>query len=142
MEIPLYSALKSTLGVQFLKFALIGAISNLTGYLLYLLATFLGAAPKAAMTVLYLIGATAGFFANRKWTFSHGGLISSAMMRYAVSYLLGYLLNLSILIVFVDRAGFSHQAVQAVAIVVVAVFLFFLMNRFVFAPPAAWTNSR
>jgi putative flippase GtrA len=141
MEIHLFPGLKSTHGVKFSKFALVGVISNLTGYLLYLLGTFLGAAPKLAMTVLYIVGATASFFANRKWTFSHRGPISSAMMRYAVSHLLGYLLNLSILIVFVDRVGLPHQLVQAVAIVIVAVFLFFLMNRFVFAGGSGWTNS-
>ena len=81
-------------------FGLAGVISNLTGYLLYLLATFPGAAPKGEMTVLHLPG---------------------------------YLLNMSILIVIVDRVGLPHQAVQAVAIVIVAVFLFFLMERFVFA---------
>ncbi len=141
MEIPLYSGFKRTHGVKFSKFALVGTISNLAGYLIYLVVTFLGAAPKPAMTFLYLIGATAGFFANRKWTFSHSGLISSAMMRYAVSHLLGYSLNLSILIVFVDRVGLPHQAVQAVAILIVAVFLFFLMDRFVFAGGSAGSNS-
>ena len=118
--------------LQFPKFIVVGIVSNLTGYLLYLLVTSLGAGPKPAMTVLYVIGTAAGFLANRKWTFSHSGPVSPAMVRYAAAYALGYLLNLSILIVFVDRMGWPHQLVQACAIGIVAGFLFLLMGWLVF----------
>jgi hypothetical protein len=48
----------------------------------------------------------------------------------------------TILIVFVDRVGLRHQLVQALAIVILAVFHFFLRGCFVFAGRSAWTNSR
>jgi uncharacterized membrane protein (GlpM family) len=51
----------------------------------------------------------------------------------------GYLCNLAILRVFVDRLGYPHQIVQAVAIFVVAAYLFLAFKMFVFVTP---TNAQ
>lgn len=122
---------------QLFRYAMIGLFTNLVGYLLYLLLTYLWDAPKLTMTALYCIGALTGFFANRRFTFRHHGRIDAAVLRYAVAHLSGYLLNLLLLVLFVDWWGFPHQIVQAVAIVVVAIVLFALSRYFVFASPAA-----
>jgi len=55
-----------------------------------------------------------------------------AGVRYVIAHCIGYLLNLSILIVFVDKLGYAHQWVQAIAIFVVAAFLFLAFKVFVF----------
>jgi putative flippase GtrA len=117
---------------QLVRYAVIGLATNVSGYTVYLLVTWAGIEPKVAMTSLYLIGAIASFFANRRWTFSHQGSIAAGGIRFGIAHLLGYLLNLGLLLVFVDRLGFPHQAVQAVAIVLVALFLFALFRWFVF----------
>lgn len=54
-------------------------------------------------------------------------------MRYLISQFLGYLLNLLILIMFVDWIGFPHEYVQMFAVITVAVCLFVLLRFFVFA---------
>ncbi len=120
-----------TLG-QFFRYALIGLLTNLLGYALYLLLTYFGSAPKLTMTALYSVGALIGFFVNRRFTFRHDGHIGVAGIRYLMAQLLGYLLNLTLLVLFVDWLDFAHQTVQAVAIVIVAVFLFVLSRFFVF----------
>jgi putative flippase GtrA len=117
---------------QLVRYAVVGIASNVAGYLAYLLITWLGVGPKLAMSCLYVLGATVSFIGNRRWTFSHEGSISASAVRFAIAHALGYLLNLSILLVFVDHLGFPHQLVQAVAIVVVALFLFVLFRLFVF----------
>lgn len=122
---------------QMFRYAMVGLFTNLLGYLIYLLLTYLWDAPKLTMTALYSIGAVTGFFANRRLTFHHQGQIGAAGLRYLVAQLSGYLLNLLLLVLFVDWLGFPHQIVQAVAIVVVALVLFALSRYFVFAPPAA-----
>ena len=111
---------------------MVGAVSNLTIYFVYLLITYFGVEPKAAMTLVYIVGAFIGFIGNRKWTFAHRGASASAALRYALAYLLGYLLNFLILYTFVDRLGYGHQGVQAAAIVIVAGFLFVVLKNFVF----------
>jgi putative flippase GtrA len=117
---------------QLFRYALVGLLSNVAGYLAYLAVTHLGGTPKATMTLLYGVGAAVGFFGNRSLTFEHRGSIIGAGSRYVVAHCIGYLLNLGILIVFVDRLGYPHRWVQAFAILVVATFLFLAFKVFVF----------
>jgi putative flippase GtrA len=117
---------------QLIRYSLVGVVSNLTIYFVYLLITYLGIEPKTAMTLVYIIGASIGYIGNRKWTFAHHGNFTSAALRYVSAHFFGYLLNYMILFVFVDRLGYAHQWVQAVAIIIVAGFLFIVFKYFVF----------
>lgn len=117
---------------QLIRYGVVGITSNIVGYLAYLWITGWSVEPKTAMTLLYAIGAGIGFFGNRSWTFGHEGAVFGAGARYLSAHLGGYLLNLSILLVFVDRCGFPHQLVQACAIGIVAGFLYLLFKYYVF----------
>ncbi len=117
---------------QLLRYAAVGLASNAAIYFLYLLITYFGGEPKAAMTFVYLIGASIGFFGNRKWTFAHDGNSTHAALRYGLAHLAGYTINFLILFVLVDRLGYAHEWVQALSIVVVAGFLFVVFKLFVF----------
>lgn len=120
---------------QFMRYIVVGATSNLLLYLAYIGLTAGGLGHKTAMTLLYITGGVLTFVVNRTWSFNHKGSGHAALARYLVAYVLGYLFNLTLLWIFVDRLHQPHQAVQAAAIVLVAVSLF-LMNKFwVFAPP-------
>ena len=46
---------------QLISYAIIGVVSNVSGYLIYLLLTFFLVGPKMAMTAVYLTGAIVGF---------------------------------------------------------------------------------
>jgi hypothetical protein len=48
----------------------------------------------------------------------------------------GYLLNLFILLVFVDYFGYTHQVIQGIAIFIIAGFLFLVFKYFVFPKQA------
>lgn len=117
---------------KFIRYSLVGFFTNLIGYGIYLIFTYLGVTPKSTITVLYFFGALLGFFANRRFTFNYDGDVFLAVCRYVIAQILGYLLNLFILFLFVDILGIAHQIVQAIAILVVALFLFFLSYFFVF----------
>ena len=118
---------------QLIRYGIVGVVSNLAIYLVYLLIAYLGVEPKKAMTLVYIIGASIGFIGNRKWTFAHRGDPSRAALRYILAHLFGYLLNFLILLIFVDHLGYAHQWVQAVAILVVAGYLFLASKYFVFS---------
>lgn len=120
---------------QLTRYAFVGIVSNLAGYLVYLLVTYLGATPKITMTLLYGVGATIGYVGNRNFTFSHKGNLLASSVRYFIAHLFGYVINLAILIFFVDHFMCPHQWVQAVAIFVVAGFLFIAFKFFVFTNP-------
>lgn len=117
---------------QLLRYAIVGFLSNLVSYLFYLFITYIGTSPKITMSVLYGIGATISFFGNRTFTFSHNGSLFGLSVRYIIVYFFGYLINLITLIIFVDKFMYPHQYVQAVAIFVVAGFLFISLKLFVF----------
>jgi putative flippase GtrA len=120
---------------QLVRYGLVGAASNALLYGIYLLITYFGVEPKRAMTILYIVGALMGFFGHRKWTFTHQGALLGSGARYFIAHSLGYLLNFLLLLIFVDKLGYSHQWVQAIAIFVVAGFLFVVFRYFVFPKP-------
>lgn len=127
---------------QFFRYGLVGIASNLSGYLIFLLITYWGVEPKIAMTLLYVVGATIGFIGNRQWAFAHSGTLLGASARYFIAHMLGYLINFLILLMFVDRLGYSYQWIQAGAIFVVAGFLFMAFKYFVFPKTVSRIGGR
>lgn len=87
------------------------------------------------MSILYAVGATIGFVGNREITFGYKGSVLGSGIRYIMAQCLGYSIDLAILVVFVDKVGFPHQVVQAVAVLSVAIFLFFTFKFYVFVDP-------
>jgi putative flippase GtrA len=126
--------------IQFSRYAVVGLVSNLTGYLLYLLLTYADMGPKTAMTLIYAVGIVQTFFFNRGWSFDHQGSVPGAFTRYISAYVLGYLLNFVLLWIAVDHLRLPHQVVQAAAIFLVAACLF-LMHRYWVFPTAAQSHS-
>jgi putative flippase GtrA len=119
---------------QFLRYATVGLVSNLLLYLAYLGLTTTGFGHKTAMTLLYATGVLITFVANRSWSFEHQGFAHAAFVRYVIAYILGYLINFSLLWIAVDQLHLPHQGVQAVAVVLVAISLFLMHKYWVFAP--------
>ena len=118
---------------QLFRYALVGIGSNVILYLVYLLLTSLGLGHKTAMTLVYLLGLVQTFIFNRQWTFEHRGAAQGALLRYLLVYLLGYLVNFAGLYALVDVAGFAHQLIQALMIMLVAALQFLLLRQWVFA---------
>ena len=123
---------------QFIRYGIVGLLSNGLLYLAYLLLTTVGMGPKLAMSLLYALGVAQTFFFNKSWTFRHRGLYGPTFVRYCSSYGLGYLVNLLVLLVLVDIMSFPHQIVQGVMILLLAAMLFTLHKFWVFrADPAS-----
>ena len=121
---------------QFLRFALVGLASNALLYLGYLILTGGGVGHKSAMTLLYALGVAQTFLFNRNWSFRHPGSVQCAFARYVACYAVGYLLNLFVLYLAVDRFGLPHQIIQGIMIVTLAVMLFLVQKYWVFPASA------
>jgi len=134
MDKNLFSFENRKSATQLFRYTIIGLMSNFIGYMIYLLITYFGATPKITMTVLYGIGATVSFFLNSKLTFEHTGSLFGPGVRYIIAHCFGYLINFILLFILVDKLGYAHQWIQAMAIFVVAVFLFLMFKFFVFSP--------
>ena len=65
----------------------------------------------------------------------HKGKIMPTFLKYFYVHGCGYSINYIILYFFVDKMVLPHEIVQAFAILVVAVFLFFSLQRIVFLIP-------
>jgi putative flippase GtrA len=117
---------------QLARYAVTGVLSNLSGYFGYLLLTLFTVGPKLAMTIVYILGAFVGFFGNFHWTFGYVGRFLPVLVKYIFVHIIGYTLNFLILFIFVDKMAYPHQIVQAFAIFVVALFLFFILKKIVF----------
>lgn len=127
--------LEGRLGVaagEFARFAVVGVVSNAALFLLYLVITQLGVGHKLAASLVYAIGVIQTFVFNRSWSFRDRGAAAPALGRYVGVYAAGYLLNMIVLVVMVDRAGHPHQWVQGTMIVVLAVLLFAAQKLWVF----------
>lgn len=116
---------------ELLRFGVVGVVSNVLLYLLYLALTAAGAGHKAAMTGVYCLGVLQTYAANQRWTFGLSGG-PRAFARYWVVYGACYLLNLGLLVLLVDMAGLAHQPVQAFIIVLVALLTFLMQKHWVF----------
>ena len=128
--------------MQFARYGALGVVANVSGYTVYLGITHLGIGPKTAMTVLYCVGVCISFVGNRRWVFAgNDGMLATAAVRFLLAYAMGYLVNYGILAFFVDRVGYDHVYVQAVSIVVVALFLFITFKLLVF-PHSSNGNGR
>jgi putative flippase GtrA len=126
---------------QMARYGVIGVMNNLLGYLVYLTVTWLWLDPKLAVSLLYPLGAMTAYFGHAKYAFAYQGKHSHGVMRYIVAHLTGYAINVSLLYVFTDRLGFSHQAVQACAVVVVGGVLYVFFRCWVFPHSPKLTNK-
>lgn len=122
---------KSTVG-EVVRFAVVGVVSNVVLYILYLVARRLGVEHNLAMTMAFLVGVAQTFVANRSWSFRSRERAAPALGRYVIVYLMAYLINLIASITLVDRLGFEDRIVQAFMVCLIAVLLFAAQKLWVF----------
>ncbi len=122
----------SALHILAIRFGIVGLTSNLVLYLLYLGLTFLGLGHKFSMSLIYIFGILQTFVLNKKWTFSHRGYLRVTFVRYISIYAVWYLIDLGVLMVTVDRLGYSHEWVQGITVLMVGVLLFAMQRAWVF----------
>ena len=106
---------------------------NVFGFLLYVLFTTLGVSPVLTISIFYPIHIWLAFYLNKKWSFNHKGRISTSAVRYLISHIGCYALNVAALKFFSGYLGYySHLIVQAIAIPVFALLLFVAQKYWVF----------
>jgi putative flippase GtrA len=124
---------KSSL-LEFLRYGIVGIFFNALGYSLYIVLTLYWLSPFLAVAIFYPISVTISYFAHRKHTFKRHNVKFKAInfIRYFIIYITGYIINLTMIIIFYNYLHIPHQIVQLVAIFIVAIFLFIAVKLFVF----------
>ena len=124
-----------------IRFGIVGLVSNIVLYLLYLFFTAVGFGHKTAMSILFVIGTIQTFILNKNWVFKYQWLNKTIVARYILIYGGAYLANLLGLMFFVDYLNFPHEIVQGVMIPVVGVTLYMLQRNWVFRKLSTITIS-
>lgn len=118
---------------QLVRFILAGLISNGLSYLVFLLAIYvLGIGHKTAATLLFIVGMVTNYTVNKNWTFGLRGQHFTTLLKFFMTYITGYFLNIGMLSLFVDRLHYSAAWVQFFAIGVLVIYYFFLNKYFIF----------
>lgn len=117
---------------ELLRYGIVGVSSNTVLYGCYLLLTYYGMGHKTGATLVYVIGVLQTFLLHRRYTFGSNGSLHDAFVRYLITYLIGYVVSISLLALFVDGLGYPHQYVQAGLVFVIAGLLFSLQKCWVF----------
>lgn len=117
------------LKLPIIRFAIVGIISNLILYALFLCLIFICVSNILSMTICYVLGVCQTFYFNKKWSFKNSGPILSSFLCYVVLYLSGYILNIISIYLLVSILGFNIIYIQAINIIVLALYLF-LVQRF------------
>lgn len=118
---------------QLVRYGIVGLISNSFGYAIFLWLTYyIGVGPKQAMSLLYWSSIVISYLGNWRWTFIYSGGFWETSSRFFLTHLFGYLLNLTLLFLLVDKLQYPYQWIQAVATIIVALFIFTAFKTFVF----------
>jgi putative flippase GtrA len=120
---PSRSALRSdwrSVAAQFYRYAFVGVVTNVAAYLLYLGLTFWGLEVEIAATVSFVAVVILGFGLNRNVTFQNVDDPRITLRRYVVVYVIAYLSDIAGLHLFATLAGYTHEIVQLVLIVIIA----------------------
>src|SRR3954453_13266907 len=111
------------------KFLLVGGINTIVGIsTIYLLKWVLGASDAAANAGGYLIGITASFALNRRWTFRHVGALLPAATRFIAVFAVAYVANLCTVLTLVQKFGINGYLAQAMGVLPYSM-LFYLGSR-------------
>ncbi|WP_115707527.1 GtrA family protein [Legionella sainthelensi] len=134
--------LHSKTAMQLLYYGVSGIAINVLGYFIFLLMTHFNMAPKIAMTMIYLFCALGSYLSNWRLTFKGSGSFSSTSIRFLITHISGYSINLLLLLIFVDYLGYSYYEIQAIAIIIVAAYLFIVFKLFVFPSHSEKVNEK
>jgi putative flippase GtrA len=123
--------LSNFLHTSLFRYSINGIFLNTLGFLIYLFLTYLRIDPKLAMSITYIFFLIIGFFWHKQFSFMSSNIVPSKF-RFLLVHFSAYFINLALLFLFVDLLQFKHQYVQGFTIILVAIYLYLMLNRIVF----------
>ena len=116
---------------------IVGVANTLFGLGVIYVAKWLTVVGDVAANALgYAVGISLGFVLNRRWTFRDRGSVGATLTRYCVVILLGYALNLSVVVWLIEGVGANPYLAQAFGIPPYFLFVYVASRLFVFKDQA------
>ena len=115
---------------RFGRYGIIGIASNVFCFSVFLALIGTGLSPVLASGMVYLLGLSISYVANRKWSFRSDGTHTQDLPRFLLSYGIGLLFSMACIWVLLT---WLHPATaQIVTICATAVVIYFCLSVFKF----------
>ncbi len=112
----------TVLAARITRYGIVGVMTNLFGYLIFLAFLSTNMLPVLATGITYLIIVAAGYYANRRWAFRSGSTHSRDVPRYLLAYGIGLIVALGVMQVV---SMILHPAIaQIIAIILAAIAIY------------------
>jgi putative flippase GtrA len=123
---------KTTMGT-IVRYLIVGTLTNLFWYGIYIIGTWSGVPPLAMATISYLLAVVTSYAFNRQWSFSSSRPHAQAGPRYIVAYGIGYLNQMAWLYGLTYGLAIRHEISQLLAAGTTAILIFGILRFWVFA---------
>jgi len=115
---------------QFTSFLLVGGVNTLFGYLVFCVATYLGASASIALIISYICGITFNFYSTGHFVFGQTG--KEKIVKFVMVYVLIFALN-RLTLELLDQHLNSYYISQAIITPFIALLSFFSLKKIVFS---------
>lgn len=120
-----------------IAFGLVGVINTLVGYaVIYTCMLALGMGAVSSNVAGYAVGLCCSFFLNRRLTFRSAGSARAEVLRFLLTFVVAYAINLVILLLSIERFGVPPVYAQVLAGIGYTGVFFVLSKWFVFRAPS------
>jgi putative flippase GtrA len=116
----------------FLKFVVVGVTNTLGGYAFYAALLVLGMNYALALTLEYVAGIAYGFLLNKRWTFKAQAKSAQQASRFVALYGFIYVLNVTLLMIFVERLALSPYLAQIFILGFLTLLSFVVQKHWIF----------
>lgn len=114
------------------KYCIVGASNTLIDFAVYVALVTIGVWYPLAKVAAFAVAIANGYTFNRTWTFRAGGHRKVMLAKYAVVQTSCLLLNLGLLVMFVEVAGLHEVVAQAIALPFIALVGFLAQRLWTF----------
>lgn len=117
------------LNSSLLKFLVVGILNTLLSVLIiFALKYFYAFSDIVANFTGYIAGLMCSFMLNKKWTFGHSGQLSITLVKFALTFIVAYIVNIVCVLLLIKlgvNAYFSHLLVMPIYTI-----LFYIGSKF------------
>ncbi len=118
---------------QFFKFISVGVVNSLIGlFVIYTAKWFFLMGDLAANLIGYSVGLLVSFLLNSKWTFVYKGDFATALLKFSMTSIIAYGMNLVTVLASIEYLGINSYLAQAFGIPVFTLASYFMSKYLVF----------
>ena len=114
------------------RYGLVGIISNLSLFGVYLILTHFWNYPEIVSGFLFFCGIAGTYIFNRNWSFESHQSHKSGILKYFTAYIVGLFVQLGSLALMFRLLNFPHQVAQLFAVGFAAITIYCILNFWVF----------